>query len=310
MDIINLLKKLFGTAAGRLAGLGLSLSVLVSIIKLTPQQWTANLGAWAQLIRGINTNIIWSIFVLVLLYSFYYLYKDNQQAQSNVTAPKELNGKSQNLATADIISYTKDEFGVILRKLIEEEDVDEIRVFAYTAETLRDYIAYSDRYRHLTIKIIVRDWTIERREEEFCNSERERRDPGIRPWMKWKKMRRLAKEFQDEMESDLTYKIQVRFYRSAPIFKGVIVSNSKLGNMEAFFGLYHWVERPEKGGSIYKGEGASVIHLQSNRGSHEKIFLERIISHFDRIWLTECRTLEDVFAVDNYSDQVAYREID
>ena len=301
MEFFRLIKSLLGTATGKIAGIGLTLSVIVSIFKQTPQEWTTNLGAWAQLIRGIDVNILWGFFVVVLLFSFFHLYSQNQTLPSRGKSTVTTQDGFEHLAAVQIVSYDRDDFGTILRRLIDE-GADEIRVFSYTAETLRDYISYSDRYKNLTIRILVRDWNTERREERYFNSELERRNPGVRPWKKWRKLRRLAKEFQDEMQSDLDYKIQVRFYRSDPLFKGMIVSNTKTKSMEAFFGLYNWIEWPEKGGSRFKGEGTAVIRLRSGQGEHEQILLERFASQFDRIWLTESLTFDDVLKADEYSD--------
>lgn len=293
MGVLKLIRVLFRSAVGWLVGIGFSVSVMIAILQLSPAEWTRNFGAWVGFLRGINPNILWLTGVALLFVGFYEIYRRHapEAVEPSQTADRAMATAESH--AAEIIRYDKDELGKELRRLIEKEGASEIRVFAYTAETLRDYLTYADRYRSLSVRILVRDWTAERSEEEAYNRELARRDASVRPWSKSQKIKGLAQEFNDQMKSRLPYSVQVRFFRGAPVLKGIIVGNPRTGRTVAFAGFYKWEEWPKEGGSRYKGDEGVVLRLCSDDDRH-RVFLERFVSQFDRIWLGESRLFEDV----------------
>jgi hypothetical protein len=293
MGLLKLLRALFRSAIGWLVGIGFSVSLMIAILQLSPAEWTKNLGAWVGFLRGINPNILWLTGVALLLVGFYQVYRKRPPERPEQTRTTGTARPAAQSHPVEIIRYDKDEMGKEIREMIEEEGTSVIRVFAYTAETLRDYLTYADRYRSLSVRILVRDWTAERTEEEAYNRELARRDASVRPWSKSQKIKGLAQEFSDQMRSRLPYSVQVRFFRGAPVLKGIIVSNPRSGRTVGFLGLYKWEEWPKEGGSRYKGDEGVVLRLCSDDERH-RVFLERFVSQFDRIWLGGSKSFEDV----------------
>lgn len=189
--------------------------------------------------------------------------------------------KNSRKKCVELLPYDAEHFTSYFREIISKNP-QEIRIFGYTSETLSDYIRYDDRYKNITIKILLRNWIKEKEDEENYNSTIGK--GSSRPWKKWENLKIKATEWNHAGDSKVNYKIELKFYDEVPIFKGIIVIYQNK-EIEVFLGLYQWILLPPEGGSQFKGDKGAVVHLYSKSNDElERKLVLRTVSQFDRMW--------------------------
>ena len=189
-----------------------------------------------------------------------------------------------------------------INKEIEEkfENAKEIKIFAYTNETLlntldTDYVR--NRNKEVKIKILCRNWESEEKDENIYNEKyskilaNSKSESGPRKWTKSEKIPHFAKIFEALSNETKNVTLEQKFYDSLPFFKGYIFDNK-----EAYLGEYQWVEKPfnepEKGGSQYKGRGRPMSYYNSDTASGE-LRVKVILSLFENLW-DKSKTFEEI----------------
>jgi hypothetical protein len=156
--------------------------------------------------------------------------------------------------------------------------------FAYTNELLYDFLGYE--LSGLEVKILARNWVIEREDEERFNktsqmSEEVRAAKINRPWFKSSVIQLRAREIV-EGSRDMDKSIDMRFYDTPPLFNGAILVGDS-GASSAFIGISRWEECPEKGGSQYKLEEWPAIVLDGRDHIHTCL-IGYLRSRFQQMW--------------------------
>jgi hypothetical protein len=160
-------------------------------------------------------------------------------------------------------------------------------VFGYTSEVVfNDFIQFADRYRpDLDLRILNRDWTVEKKDEARHNIGAQR--AGVRPWKKSDAIRAFALEPWPH-----TMRRNIRYYRHQPILKGVLLCGSDNGASVGFVGFVHWQNTQPGGGSQFKSESLTVVHVTSET-EEGRLLLGALESQFDYEWL-QARTAETI----------------
>jgi hypothetical protein len=290
------------TYLGLLVGIFALLTLIISIIRVPPNDWQNSIQEWMKLIFSIGGLVV--IILLLIFIIIFLLYKGKASSISKPIPQSEIQNTNQNKSDiyepipkldslyiepsrVEIFPYNSDDFHHIFRKMMKE-NISELCIFGYTSETLSDYINYQDRYENFTLRLLLRDWNVEREDEETYNASLA---PGIRKWLKWENLKLEAHKWSKASDNNFNYNIELRFYTEKPTFKGIIVK-FKDSHVEVYLGLYEYVEHPN-GGSQYKGDKGSVVHLSSKSNDLERILLERTTSQFNRIW-KDGKTITDV----------------
>lgn len=172
--------------------------------------------------------------------------------------------------------------------LVIQGQYDELDIFAYSNETLYDYLGPLPNAR---IRVLTRNWMIEAKEEKIYNrrftenaSAASQTTTLWRSWMKSNRIQSGADMLMDRIaEGIFKHTIDLRFYDSPPIFKGAILRNSKTHLRVAQIGLYTWNIEREEGGSPYIGNRWTSIQISDDNGP-QSIFLDAIQSHFELLW--------------------------
>lgn len=262
----------------------LSITLLLSILRDSPQDWLAKLGAWSTVLTNPYFGaLLFFLQIIFFLGSIIFFVKiwSNSSTQPQTSSP-----------CVQLLPYTAEEFRIIFRKMVDAK-VHELCIFGYTSETLTDFIQYKDRYENFTLKILLRDWNVEWDEEKKYNSNH----TGNRPWDKMKHLKIKAQEWNEASSGELNYRVILRFYKEAPVFKGIIAKFKD--HEDVYLGLYKWEAVPQNGGSQYKGDNGAVVFLKSNSENPlEQILCERTISQFNRLW-DNGKRYEEVLASEN-----------
>ncbi len=161
---------------------------------------------------------------------------------------------------------------------------DRLLYFAYTNELLYDYLGYE--LEGLEVRILARNWVVERREEELFNEGLRaggtaEAEQTRRLWFKSSEIELRAKEIV-EGSRERGRPINIRFYDAPPLFNGaILISNTDVPS--AFIGMSRWEEDPIEGGSPYKLEEWPAIVLDGRDGIQASL-IAALESRFEQIW--------------------------
>ena len=170
-----------------------------------------------------------------------------------------------------------------IKEEIEEKfkNSRKIRVFAYTAETLGDYLEWHDvRYmdKEVEIQLLCRNWNVERKDQEEYNKKNRQVISGEkRPWYKADVIKAIAYQFKGKF-AGTKVKLNQRFYDFPPFYEGYIFDDK-----EAYIGEYEWLKDPPEGGSQYKRYGGPLTYY-SDETELGKKRIRVIISRFEHLW--------------------------
>lgn len=183
------------------------------------------------------------------------------------------------------IQYT-DELSMSLKQFVSsvvaQHDCEELLYFAYTNELLYQYLAYE--LGNVRVKIVARNWTVERIEETEYNNEiietAKGEDSNPRLWKKSGLIKVRAEE--TNQAKHLGRPIDQRFYDQSPLFNGAILIN-KDGVRKAYMGISGWEIGSASGGSPYKLESWPAIILDGRDHNHAHL-INYLESRFHEIW--------------------------
>lgn len=164
-----------------------------------------------------------------------------------------------------------------LEKWIREASADrykELLYFGYTNERLAEF--FMD-FRKLPIKMVVRNWVVEAKEERQFNRDVAGSGETTRLWSKAERIKSDAKRAFSMGHVDL------RFYDAPPIFNGAILIGKDPDDSRACVGLMRYEECPASGGSRYKLEEWTALRLYGREPLHKDL-LQALKSQFDQIW--------------------------
>ncbi len=198
--------------------------------------------------------------------------------------------------SAGITLQTSDPNSDIVREWIATSirhgDYDEISVFSYTNESLYEYLA--SPLLNVNIRVLARNWLKEEEEETQYNKKIAKAavragttKEYITPWTKSKVIQSIAEILMETtVAKPFKNKIEVRFYDYPPIFKGVLLQNSKSHRRAAYFGFYYYEHYPARahGGSPYVGDNLSGVWLSDDGGPKTKL-LDALASRFEELWV-------------------------
>lgn len=195
----------------------------------------------------------------------------------------------------DITLQTSDPNSDIVREWIATSirhgDYNEVSVFSYTNESLYEYLA--SPLPDVNIRVLARNWLKE--EEEEIKYNKKIADAVLKagttkeyiiPWTKSKVIRSIAEILIDvTVAKPFNNKIEVRFYDYPPVFKGVLLRNSKTHRRAAYFGYYYYEHYPARAheGSPYIGDNLSGVWLSDDDGPKTKL-LDALSSRFEEFW--------------------------
>jgi hypothetical protein len=237
------------------------LAALITVLALTPEQWSEHLTQWRVALGGTGLAALCLLGGCALGVVGHRLY-----AARSATP----------LSSDGIRIISAEDYESEVRDLIKSEVYPVIKVLGYTGETvLTDLFRFDDRYRgNLEVRFLHRNWLVERYDESTHNEKYE----NLRPWKKSEAIRTLAYE---DWEHPL--RRQFRYYYRQPIVKGMILCKPRGQGRVAYVSFFQWVERPEEGGSEFKGTGMSLISLTDNT-ELGKNFIDNLESQFEYEW--------------------------
>ncbi len=203
---------------------------------------------------------------------------------------KELSPKI--IAPVETISYFKsDDYDDMFRQLLRDENkYQNMAYFGYGGSVFKKdlfggSIRYNDivskKYKHKSIRILLRDPDIEEMEEKIDNA----RPEVKRPRNKSEGIRDLIDYYR---KNDPGLDMEIRFYEHHPILKGCIFCdaewNPKVGliNIESAYG-----EKYQKsGGSPFKGDDSDMIFInaETKENGQATKMLKAILSQFNYEW--------------------------
>ena len=178
-----------------------------------------------------------------------------------------------------ISTYSKEVNKEIENKIVKHKKVD---IFAYTAETLDKYLPEAHAYEGeaKTIRLLTRNWDVEKEYEDKWNKEKTLLDDRERRWDKSGKMEHVSNALNERYRGIANITIEQRFYDEAPLFRCYIFGDEEY--KEAYIGFYEWQEKPKRG-SPYKGVNQPLFHI-TNETILGKKMLDIIVSRFNHCY--------------------------
>ena len=169
---------------------------------------------------------------------------------------------------------------------LQREKYDRLLYFAYTNERLHNFLGHQLKGIEIEVMILVRNWLTEREEEQEYNLIAEHNETDIqtlapRPWLKSTFIKAIAESIE-EANLPAQRKVEMRFYDTAPIFKGVILVKDK-GASCAHIGFCKWLEQPVEG-SPYKADQWPALILDGKDRVQAKL-IDYIQSRFQELWM-------------------------
>lgn len=168
---------------------------------------------------------------------------------------------------------------------LEQDRYHTLLYFGYTNELLHSFLLYELREtnKDIKVKILARDWVVERIAEEKFNRELDKKGASEGPTRLWKKAGAIKTNAEETYEVSLrTGLIESRFYPDEPLFNGAILL-AKNGKHKAFIGISKWQSSEVEAGSPYKLREwpALILDGQDHNQLH---FISYLISRFDELW--------------------------
>lgn len=256
----------FGVKIG-LVGVGLAiLAIVLTILPVPPDQWPKSASSWAAFLR-IHRQVLWYIMAagIGMLVGRGYSSMHRQDNHSPTKFGSE----------AKLRALAEPKVREALEELLRSGEYDTLIIFGYTCETVWDYIPFELRHNErLKIRVLVRSWMQESRDEHLYNSRVEHL--GRRPWQKSEGIRHRALE-------PWLYKstCSIRYYSEHPFVKAILILGPN--KMSGFISFYRWEEIPEEGGSPFKGSGLSELFIPGDTAD-EHLILSYLRSQFEMIW--------------------------
>lgn len=188
-----------------------------------------------------------------------------------------------------------------IKSAIARHQYKDLLYFAYTNELLYEFLAY--QVSGVDVKILVRNWLVEREEEQRYNQALQpttQHLTGPRPWYKSDLIRARAAELYEAAHLQAPEKsIEMRFYDTPPLFNGAILVSEE-GKSCAQIGFSKWENPPTTGGSPYKLDEWAAIQLDE-RDANQAHLLEYIQSRFWENW-SRAKTYEQICESDESPD--------
>ncbi len=239
------------------------LTILILIIQRPPDEWAILLKLWLPYLVILFAFIVGAIAILTILY-------------------RKIN----------LLSYNEEQLGPIINHSLKNGKDIEVLVFAYTSETLDKFINFKSHYKNVRIKVLLRNWVSEWKEQKNHNIEIKKSRSTARPWKKVRTIVDKVRFYRDQSNTKMGYVIDTKFFDYPPILKGIIVINNETRYSEGYIGFFKWIPSLKlielgsngPGGSPYKGYEGSVIHLHNKGNEYEKDLLDRYISQFRLHW--------------------------
>lgn len=249
---------MFHNSPRALAPLLLALAgVLVAVMAVPPEAWSASLQGWARVIREIGPYVLAALAGIVL--------------GGLLVRPHKQRDGVRGIASDD---YCKE-----FRRCLASREFTVIKIFGYTGEVvINDLLQYADRYdRTVEVRMLHRNWAIEAKDELSHNRRPE--VAGRRPWQKAESIRALGSTpWKHSLRRYILY------YSHQPILKGSIFVASGSEHRVAFFGFLYWDPLPEDGGSQFKSVPGGMLAVDSNNGPFSRDVIRRIESQFEYEW--------------------------
>jgi len=162
------------------------------------------------------------------------------------------------------------------RAALEDGHITTVKMFGYTGETsLVDLLDYNDRYRPITVRMLLRNWLVERAEQDKHNARPDTSES--RPWDKADAIKKIAVEKWPH-----AMRREMRFYDGNPVIKASILLKDNRP-VTAFVSFFCWKEVPDNGGSPFKGVPRGVVQLDASN-PNEAAILEYLDSQFELAW--------------------------
>lgn len=252
------------------------LGILLAIFAIPPESWVSNFGIWGTYIR--STGIYVATFLIGVVFTIIIYQSIN--SRRNRSLLRVLSG---------------DEYAKEFQNRLKSGKYPIVKIFGYTGEVVtNDLITYLDRYHSgLEIRLLHRNWIVEREDEDTHNRGIERL--GFRLWDKSKAIKNLAVE---DWEHPL--KREIRYYSHQPILKGAVFCDANDKPLLVFLNFQKWVPLPVEGGSEFKSVPSDMIMLSKNENPVFQDIMERINTQFEYEW-SFGKTKKDLIELDSGS---------